>query len=148
MATLVAFHAHPDDESISMGGTMARAAAAGHKVVVVTATDGAVGEVADDFLDDGESLEARRAIELQDAARLLGIDRMGLGALTVGGPADVTVIDPRLEWTIRSDEFATTGRNCPFEGLSVRGRAIATIVAGEMRMNRASARVRVGSELE
>jgi len=75
LATLVAFHAHPDDESISMGGTMARAAAAGHKVVVVTATDGAVGEVADGFLDEEESLEARRAIELQEAVAVMGIDR-------------------------------------------------------------------------
>lgn len=75
MATLVAFHAHPDDESISMGGTMARAAAAGHKVVVVTATDGAVGEVADGFLDAGETLEERRSAELQKAAAILGIDR-------------------------------------------------------------------------
>lgn len=75
MATLVAFHAHPDDESISMGGTMARAAAAGHKVIVVTATDGAVGEVAPGFLDAGETLESRRAVELQEAARILGVDR-------------------------------------------------------------------------
>ena len=55
----------------------------------------------------------------------------------------MTVIDPRLEWTICADEFASTGRNCPFEGLTVRGRAIATIVAGEVRMNRAPARVSV-----
>ena len=58
-----------------MGGTMAQAAAAGHKVVVVTATDGAVGEVADGFLSDGETLEKRRAVELQRAAEILGIDR-------------------------------------------------------------------------
>lgn len=58
-----------------MGGTMARAAALGHKVVVVTATDGAVGEVADGFLDSGETLQERRAKELQAAARILGIDR-------------------------------------------------------------------------
>lgn len=58
-----------------MGGTMARAAAAGHKVVVVTATDGAVGEVADGFLEPNETLESRRAIELQKAAEILGIDR-------------------------------------------------------------------------
>lgn len=75
MATLVAFHAHPDDESISMGGTMALAAAQGHRVVVVTATDGAVGEVSDGFLGDGETLAARRSIELQRAAEILGIDR-------------------------------------------------------------------------
>lgn len=75
MATLVAFHAHPDDESISMGGTMALAAAQGHRVVVVTATDGAVGEVADGFLGTGESLATRRAAELQRAADILGIDK-------------------------------------------------------------------------
>jgi len=75
VATLVAFHAHPDDESISMGGTMARAAAAGHKVVVVTATDGAVGEVDEGLLGNGESLEMRRSAELQRAATILGIDR-------------------------------------------------------------------------
>jgi LmbE family N-acetylglucosaminyl deacetylase len=54
---------------------MARAAGAGHKVVVVTATDGAVGEVADGFLGNGETLEERRAVELQRAATILGIDR-------------------------------------------------------------------------
>ncbi|MDQ3946747.1 MAG: PIG-L family deacetylase, partial [Actinomycetota bacterium] len=35
MATLVTFHAHPDDEAIAAGGTMVRAAAAGHRVVLV-----------------------------------------------------------------------------------------------------------------
>jgi dihydroorotase len=96
------------------------------------------------LVDDGViGLEQMLAMMTANPAALLGIDRVGLGALTVGGPADVTVIDPRLEWTIRADEFASTGRNCPFEGLSVRGRAIATIVAGEVRMNRASARVSV-----
>ncbi len=58
-----------------MGGTLARAAAEGHKVVVVTATDGAVGEVADGVLEPGETLGSRRAVELQRAANILGIDR-------------------------------------------------------------------------
>ena len=49
MATLVCFHAHPDDESITTGGTMARAAAEGHRVVLVVATDGRHGEVPDDL---------------------------------------------------------------------------------------------------
>jgi LmbE family N-acetylglucosaminyl deacetylase len=38
MGTLVCFHAHPDDEAISTGGSMARAAAEGHRVVLVVAT--------------------------------------------------------------------------------------------------------------
>ena len=44
MSTLVAFHAHPDDESLAMGGTLARASAEGHRVVVVVATNGDHGE--------------------------------------------------------------------------------------------------------
>ena len=50
MATLVTFHAHPDDETIATGGTMAKAAAAGHRVVLVTATRGEHGEVAQGHL--------------------------------------------------------------------------------------------------
>ena len=44
MSTMVAFHAHPDDESLAMGGTLARASAEGHRVVVVVATNGDHGE--------------------------------------------------------------------------------------------------------
>ena len=42
--TLVAFHAHPDDESLLTAGTMAKAAAEGHRVVLVVATAGELGE--------------------------------------------------------------------------------------------------------
>lgn len=42
MATVVAFHAHPDDEALLTGGTLARLAAEGHRVVIVVATDGVV----------------------------------------------------------------------------------------------------------
>ena len=41
MTTLVFLHAHPDDEALLTSGTMARAAAEGHRVVLVVATDGA-----------------------------------------------------------------------------------------------------------
>ena len=47
--TLVAFHAHPDDEALLTSGTMARAAAEGHRVVLVLATDGALGLAASGF---------------------------------------------------------------------------------------------------
>ena len=46
-ATIVSFHAHPDDEAITVGGTLALAADAGHRVVLVFATRGDLGEVAD-----------------------------------------------------------------------------------------------------
>ncbi len=66
---------------------------------------------------------------------------MGLGSLAVGGPADVTVIDPQMPWTVVAGEFASTGRHSPFEGRTVRGRAIATIVAGEAVQVRSRERV-------
>ena len=69
-------------------------------------------------------------------ARLLGIDRHGYGMLRVGGPADITVIDPDLPWTIDSREFASAGRNCPFDGWTVRGRAVAVIVGGAIKLAR------------
>ena len=76
MATLVTFHAHPDDEAIACGGTMARAAAEGHRVVLVVATRGEHGEVDDGFLDEGEALADRRTKETEEAARALGASRV------------------------------------------------------------------------
>jgi LmbE family N-acetylglucosaminyl deacetylase len=75
MGTLVCFHAHPDDESISTGGTLARASAEGHRVVLVIATNGDYGEVPED-LADGESLADRRHAETARSAAALGISRV------------------------------------------------------------------------
>lgn len=75
MATLVFFHAHPDDEAIATGGTMARAADEGHRVVLVVATDGAHGQVPDD-LGPGETLIDRRRVETERSAEILGIQRI------------------------------------------------------------------------
>jgi LmbE family N-acetylglucosaminyl deacetylase len=75
MATVTFFHAHPDDEAIATGGTMASLAAAGHRVVLVTATRGELGEVADGYLRPGETLGERRVVEQADAAAVLGVAR-------------------------------------------------------------------------
>jgi len=75
MGTLVCLHAHPDDECISTGGTMARAAAEGHRVVLIVATNGEHGEVPDD-LADGESLVDRRRDETDASASVLGVQRI------------------------------------------------------------------------
>jgi len=76
MATLVCFHAHPDDESIATGGTMALAAEAGHDVVLVVATRGEHGEPVPGVLAEGEDLWRRRVVETHEAARLLGVGRV------------------------------------------------------------------------
>src|SRR5947199_1428432 len=63
-------------------------------------------------------------------ARVLGIDR---GTLRPGADADVTIIDPAVEWTIDPNQFRSKSRNCPFSGWKVRGRAQAVIVSGQIR---------------
>lgn len=75
MGTLVCFHAHPDDEAIATGGSMARAHAEGHRVVLVVATDGRHGETPDDLAPD-ETLIERRQVETQASAEVLGVDRV------------------------------------------------------------------------
>jgi LmbE family N-acetylglucosaminyl deacetylase len=73
VATVVFLHAHPDDECLTTGGTIARLAAEGHRIVLVTATDGALGECPDGLLEAGESLADRRAAELVASAEVLGV---------------------------------------------------------------------------
>jgi dihydroorotase len=65
-------------------------------------------------------------------AAVLGIDR---GTLRPGRPADVTVIDPRAKWTVDAGRFKSKSRNTPFHGWQVTGRAVATVVGGEVKMN-------------
>jgi LmbE family N-acetylglucosaminyl deacetylase len=72
MATVVFLHAHPDDEAIFTGGTMAALADAGHRVVLVFATDGRLGAP----VDGVDSLRAVRREESEAAARTLGVCRV------------------------------------------------------------------------
>ncbi len=76
MATLVTFHAHPDDESIATGGVMAKASDEGHRVILVVATRGEHGEVAEGFLEHGEALWQRRERETHACADILGVARV------------------------------------------------------------------------
>lgn len=85
MATLVTFHAHPDDEAIGTGGVMARAAADGHRVVAVFGTGGEHGEVEEGFLPAGETLGERRAEETRAAAEILGVARLEFLGYTDSG---------------------------------------------------------------
>ena len=72
MATLVCFHAHPDDEAITTGGLMRKASDAGHEVVLVIATRGEQGEVQPGTLAPGEELWQRRVAEVTESAKILG----------------------------------------------------------------------------
>src|SRR5438105_13139490 len=74
--TLVAVHAHPDDECIGTGGILARYAAEGVRTILVTCTDGAVGEISDPALATPENLVEVRARELDEAVRILSVSRL------------------------------------------------------------------------
>ncbi len=66
MATIVAFHAHPDDEVLLTGGTIAWLAAGGHRVIIVVASDGDVWATPD---------QGRRLDEMRASAAILGADK-------------------------------------------------------------------------
>ncbi|MEO8698107.1 MAG: PIG-L family deacetylase [Acidimicrobiales bacterium] len=72
--TVVSFHAHPDDEALFTGGTLARVAAEGHRVVVVVATVGEQGLTA--IQHSPSELGMRRLAELKVAAAKLGCRRV------------------------------------------------------------------------
>lgn len=84
MATLVAFHAHPDDEAVLTGGTLAGAVEAGHRVILVTATDGRVGDEDDDIRMD----------ELLSSASVLGVHRVECLGYADSGDGPVFYPDP------------------------------------------------------
>ena len=75
-------------------------------------------------------IDIARLIEMYtvEPARLLKIQT---GTLSVGARADVTLIDPNLEWTVKIDKFESASRNSPFNGWKLKGRAVRTIVCGK-----------------
>jgi LmbE family N-acetylglucosaminyl deacetylase len=75
--TVVFFHAHPDDEALLTAGTMARLAAEGHRVVLVTATGGEAG-LASTRVTGGDRLRDVRRRELSRSAEILGCARVVL----------------------------------------------------------------------
>jgi dihydroorotase len=87
-----------------------------------------VGVVLTDLVAAGK-LTARRAIEAMTSApaRLLGL---ALGSLVQGSSADVTIIDPARKWKVDPSKFRSRGRCTPWEGRSLTGAAVATIVGG------------------
>lgn len=91
--TLLAVHAHPDDECIGTGGVLARYGAEGVRTVLVTCTDGAVGEISDPALATPENLAEVRSRELDESVRILGVSRLvklGYRDSGMAGTADNT----------------------------------------------------------
>lgn len=93
--TVLALHAHPDDEAIFTGITLRRLADAGARIVLVMATSGELGESRVP-LDPGESISDRRIAELEHAAAVLGVARLELlGSRDSGLPGWSSATHPR-----------------------------------------------------
>ncbi|MEM1185403.1 MAG: dihydroorotase [Planctomycetota bacterium] len=73
------------------------------------------------------------ALMTTEPAKLCNLDRLGLGELKVGGPADITIIDPDAEWTVSPDTLAGKSVNTPFMVRTLKARAIRTICRGVAR---------------
>lgn len=65
-------------------------------------------------------------------ARILNLPK---GTLARGADADLTVIDPGLSWTVDVKSFVSRGKNSPFNGRQMKGRAVLTIVGGEIKFD-------------
>jgi dihydroorotase len=61
------------------------------------------------------------------------IGREDLGRVAEGKAGDLTLIDPKKRWTVRTATFRSKARNCPYDGMKLKGRAVATIVDGEVK---------------
>ncbi len=65
-------------------------------------------------------------------AKVIGTRYSGLGTLRPGCPADISIFDPSKEWVVDSRDFASKGKNTPFEGQLLRGKVLATISQGKI----------------
>jgi hypothetical protein len=103
MATVVAFHAHPDDEALLTSGILAGAAAVGHRVVIVVAADGHVTAVSD--------AAPSRLGELRASAAVLGVHRVEhLGYADSGHGAILYPDPPDRRRFVRTDTEEAAGR--------------------------------------
>ena len=89
-----------------------------------------LGIFIDQLVHKHRRIDVARLIEMYtvEPARLL---QLRAGTLSVGAQADVTLIDPNLEWTVKVEEFQSASRNSPFDGWKLKGRAVRTIVGGK-----------------
>ncbi|HVO27152.1 MAG TPA: dihydroorotase [Candidatus Margulisiibacteriota bacterium] len=79
--------------------------------------------------ETGIPLETIVAALTVNPARVLNLPH---GTLSVGAPADVTVIDAQRRWTVEAARFRSKSRNTPFDGMQMQGQAILTMVGGRI----------------
>jgi len=107
-------------------GTAEAFAAAANGVVGLETALGLALQLVHRSLIDPPRLIAMMSVNPAALLRLQG------GTLAEGAVADVTIIDPNLDWTVAPEKFLSKSRNTPFAGMRLKGRAVLTIVGGEI----------------
>ena len=116
-------HAHPDDETITTGGTLAALSAAGREPLVVTLTRGERGEVVDGplaHLAGTDALAPHRQAELSAALAMLGVERhafLGVPPARAEGLEPIIYEDSGMQWL--SDGVAGPGADATTDALTV-----------------------------
>ena len=95
----------------------------------IVGLDCALALYAKALIEDGVLTWPRMLTMMTWNAAIL-INRPDIGTLAIGSTADITIIDPNVQWTIETNEFASAARNCPFNGWNVKGKAIMTMYGG------------------
>lgn len=104
----------------------------------ITGLETAIGLAFNELVHKGV-IDLARLVELcsTNPAKIFLLQNRG--TLKPGSIADITILDPQLEWTYRNAESRSKSRNSPFDGWSFTGKAVATIVAGKIVFHRPAA---------
>jgi dihydroorotase len=87
------------------------------------------------ILHTGHKVPLRRVVELlsTNPARVMGL--AGRGTLAAASHADVTIFDPAKKWTYHAAQSYSKSKNSPFDGRQLQGKAVATIVGGDVKFS-------------
>ncbi len=84
------------------------------------------------YLVEKKHISLTRGIELMTSgpADIIRVDK---GTLSIGADADIAIFDPKKEWTVDPAKSYSKGKNCVFNGKKLKGKAVCTIVGGEVK---------------
>ncbi len=80
-------------------------------------------------------IDKKQFVRLMSCAPSTIVNLKNKGTFKAGADADITVIDPDTKWLVDKDKFISKGRNTPFHGLELKGRAVMTIAGGNIHGN-------------
>ncbi len=80
-------------------------------------------------------ISRKRLVQLMSQAPSAIVNLKNKGSLKAGADADITLIDPETAWVVDKNKFLSKGRNTPFHGMGLKGRAIMTIAGGTIHGN-------------